>query len=227
MLRSHHQDVAPVAIGDHLLLQVLRRLALAQERLEGGPQPAALLAQPVADAGQRRTGIVGHLAARLDLAAHVRDLVPERGDAAHQPHQKGQCRPRLRDRFARLLDRLEEIRQAQQPQRLERAALGGQPLERGLEFRRCAQREPRVHQQEPDSLRGRAQRSRHARRAGDRRQRLDFGAAHRRHRQVGHDRHDAIELERAQGAGVHGSGVGRRAARDVGSVLGTADQRET
>ena len=49
MLGLDDQHVAAVALGDDLILQVLRRLLAAQVRLERAAQPRALLAQPVAD----------------------------------------------------------------------------------------------------------------------------------------------------------------------------------
>ena len=81
MLGTNHQHVAAVAIGDDLLLQILRRVRAAQERFERRRAASLLLpAQPLADAGERRAGVVGDLAGRLDLAPHVGDLALERRD---------------------------------------------------------------------------------------------------------------------------------------------------
>ena len=71
MLGLHDQHVAAVALGDDLLLQVLRRVLAAQVRLERAAQPRALLAQPIADALQLRARVVDDLAGRIDLVAHV------------------------------------------------------------------------------------------------------------------------------------------------------------
>ena len=63
----HDQHVAAVALGDDLILQVLRGVLAAQVRLERAAQPRPLLAQPVADALQLRARVVDHLAGRVDV----------------------------------------------------------------------------------------------------------------------------------------------------------------
>ena len=77
MFGAHHQDVAAVAIRDDLLLQILRRLPSAQKRVERGAQARFLLTQPLADGGERGTGVVGNLSGRVDLPAHVGNLALE------------------------------------------------------------------------------------------------------------------------------------------------------
>ena len=64
VLGADDQHVAAVAIGDDLLLQVLRGVLAAQVRLERAAQPRALLPQAVADAAQLRRRIVQDLARR-------------------------------------------------------------------------------------------------------------------------------------------------------------------
>ena len=78
VLGAHDQHVAAVAIGDDLLLQVLRGVLAAQVRLERAAQPRPLLAQPIANALQLRARVVDDLAGRVDLAADVGDLALER-----------------------------------------------------------------------------------------------------------------------------------------------------
>ncbi len=77
VLGSDDEDVPAVAIGDDLLLQVLRRVLAAQIRLERAAQPRALLAKPIAQALQLRARIVDDLAAGIDLATDVGDLAFE------------------------------------------------------------------------------------------------------------------------------------------------------
>ena len=209
---SHHQHVAPVAVGDHLLLQVLRGVALRAGTTPAWSAAGPLLAEPLADAGKGRAGVVGHFARRLDLAPHVGDLVAERRHALHQPHQIGECGAGLGDRLARLLDRLEEIGEAQQAQRLQRTALGAQPFERGLQFGGRTQREPRVDQQE-------ARRLRTWRRAPPTtrvalvigRQRLDLRAGPSASRQVGHERRRCDRTRGRAACRVHVQSSARRA----------------
>ena len=76
------EHVAAVALGDDLILQVLRGVLAAQVRLERAAQPRALLAQPLANALQLRAGVVDDVAGRVDLLAHLRDLALERRGAA-------------------------------------------------------------------------------------------------------------------------------------------------
>ena len=63
MLGAHDDDVAAVAIGDDLILQVLRRVAPLRQRLERRSQLRALAAERLADVAQRRAGGVRDLAA--------------------------------------------------------------------------------------------------------------------------------------------------------------------
>ena len=128
---AHDQHVAAVAIGDDLLLQVLRGVLAAQVRLERAAQARALLAQPVADAPQLRARIVDDVAAGIDLAAHVGDLALERGRGLDD-------RARARGKAARArrtaadggFDRSEEVGEPEQLQRLERAAFDRERVER-------------------------------------------------------------------------------------------------
>ena len=71
VLGADDEHVAAVAIGDDLLLQVLRRVLAAQVRLERAAQPRPLLAQAIAQALQLRAGIVDDFAGGIDLAADV------------------------------------------------------------------------------------------------------------------------------------------------------------
>ena len=75
MLGAHHQHVAAVALGDDLLLQILRRVLAAHELIERRAQPLPLLPEPSRIAPQRGAGVVEHLARRIDR-------MPDGGDLA-------------------------------------------------------------------------------------------------------------------------------------------------
>ncbi len=167
MFGAHHQHVAAVAVGDDLLLQVLRRVALAEERLERAAQPASLRAQPVADRTERRAGIVGDVTGGVDLAADVGDLGGTTRPVRRCARAEESCRPRS-DGTATLLDRFQVVGQRQQAQRFERAAVDRQRARMVVEVGRGAQREARVNGQEADALaRGPLSRD-HGRRRGQR-----------------------------------------------------------
>ena len=87
LLGAHQQHVAPVAVGDDLLLQVLRRVTGAEVALERAAQPRALLPQAVANGAQRRARVVEDLAGGVDGAADVSDFALEGGGAADQREQ--------------------------------------------------------------------------------------------------------------------------------------------
>ena len=92
VLGADDQHVAAVAVGDDLLLQILRRVLAAQIRLERAAQPRPLLAQPIAQAPQLRARIVHDLAAGIDLAADVGDLALERRGAVGDGAQDAESR---------------------------------------------------------------------------------------------------------------------------------------
>ena len=71
LLGLDDEHIAAVALGHHLILQVLRRLLAAQVRLERAAQAGALLPQPVPKPFQRGARIVHHVAGRVDLVARL------------------------------------------------------------------------------------------------------------------------------------------------------------
>ena len=77
MLGLHHEHIAAVALGDHLVLQVLRRVLSAQVGFERATQPGPLPPQLVADGAQLRAGVIHHLARPVDLVARLGDLALE------------------------------------------------------------------------------------------------------------------------------------------------------
>ena len=152
MLRLDDQHVAAVAFGDDLILQVLRRLLAAQEGLERSAEPRPLFPLALADQFQLGTRVIRHVARRLDLLPHGRRFALERGDGAgHRFEQRKRAR-RATDAGARILDRIEKIRERQQPQRFERPPFD---RERGQHIRQLArrpERKERVGSEIPDGL---------------------------------------------------------------------------
>ncbi len=119
MLGADDQHVASVAVGDDLLLQVLRRLFAPQVGLERAAQPGPLLTKTVSNAPQLRTRIVHNLAAGIDLLADVVDLALEgRRRVGNPPEVADRCAG-APDSRGGALDRREKRGQRQQVQRFE------------------------------------------------------------------------------------------------------------
>ena len=125
VLGADQQDVAAVAVGDDLFLQVLGRVARPQVALERAPQPRPLLPQPVADRAERRAGVVEHVA-RSGRWPAGRPRFPARRtrSRADERQQSRVGRPGLApDGVGALVHGFEERGQAEQPQRFEGPAL--------------------------------------------------------------------------------------------------------
>ena len=78
MFGADDDDVAAVAVGDDLVLQVLRRVAAARQRVERRAQLRALAAQRLANVAQRRARAVADVAGGIDRAPDRGGLVRER-----------------------------------------------------------------------------------------------------------------------------------------------------
>ena len=76
MLGLHDEHVAAVALGDDLVLQVLRGVLAAQVGLERAAQPASAAGAAVPDDPQLRAGVIDDIARRVDLVARPRRLSP-------------------------------------------------------------------------------------------------------------------------------------------------------
>ena len=74
MLAADDEDVAAVAVGHDLLLEILGRVAAAQVRFERSTQPRPLFSQAIAQCRELRAGVVDDFERRADLAADVGDL---------------------------------------------------------------------------------------------------------------------------------------------------------
>ena len=203
VLGADDEHVAAVAVGDDLLLQVLRRVLAAQVRLERAAQPRPLLAQPIADAPQLRARVVDDLAGGIDLAADVGDLALER---------RGRCR-RWRagagKRCARAADRGARRRRPRRGSRRAPRSCSGSSarpstasdVERSRRVRPAPAGATRVLGEEPHGFRRRSERGRDAPRVGQRLQRGQPRRARRRLREAADGLDDAIEFEGPQGAG--------------------------
>ena len=168
VLGLDHQHVAPVAVGDHLLLQVLRRVSSAEERLQGAAQPRTLTAQPPADAGKLRRGVVHHLAGRCELSPDVGDLADERCGSARDGTEQWEARAELCDDRAGMFDRLEVLGQSQQAKRLQRAPVHFERVHYRRQVGGGAKREAGMIRQKPDGFARRPEGSGHLGRVGRR-----------------------------------------------------------
>ncbi len=203
MLGLDDEHVAAVAIADDLILQISRRVLAAQIRFERRAQPRSLLAQLRAQARQLGAGVVVHFARRVDLAAHVGDLVLERSAVFGERLQRGEGAADAADRGARERERIEKLRECQQPQRVERAPLDRKRRQHRVEIRGRIQRERGVGVEILDAFGRRGEQLRGAMRIG---LRLELGQARRaerRQRKAAHDVDDLIPLEGPQGAWLH------------------------
>ncbi len=201
VLGPHDQHEAAVALGDDLILQVLRRLAAAQVRLERAAQPRSLLAQAVAQRPERRAGIVDDVARRVDGLADPGRLGPERrGRRRRLVEEREPARPA--NGVPRVLDRIEEAGQPQKAPGLERAAFDRQRVERPRQVGRRLEGEGAVGGEELRRLGGAGEQVRHAAGIG---RRCEAGEPIRPHGgdgKIAHRLDDPVELEGLQGAGL-------------------------
>ena len=196
VLRADDEHVAAVAVGDDLLLQVLRRVLAAQVGLERSAQPRALLAQAVADAPQLGARVVDDLAATGSILRRT-SAISRSNDAAGFDDR---AEPRERRRGAAdagggRVDGCQERREPEEVQRLERAPFDGERFEDRVELRGRAQRDLAGAREEPRRFGRRRERGRDRARVGQRCRRARPVRARRRLRQPADGRDDAIEFE--------------------------------
>ena len=152
MLRLDDQDVAAVAFGDDLILQVFRRLLAAQEGLERAAEPRPLFALALADQFQLGARVIRHVPRRLDLFPDGHRFALERRDGAGHRVEQGKRARRATDGGARILDRIEKICERQQPQRFERPPFDGERGQHLRQFARRPERKQRVGSEIPNGL---------------------------------------------------------------------------
>ncbi len=204
MLGPHDQDITPVAIGDDLFLQVPRRVLGAQVRLEGRPQATALLPEAFPDGFQLGARVVGHRAGGLDGAADVHDLALERPDSLDQVVQVGKRAGRgTPDRLARLLDRGQQIGEAD-----ELDALQGPPLDRQgpkdhIDIARGPQGQRAIFCEKPHRFGRGVERRLDLGRIGGRADLCQLRPAEGCERELAEDLEDPRELEGPEGAWLH------------------------
>ena len=204
MLGAHHEDVAAVALGDDLFLQVLRGVAAAQVRLERPAQPLPLAAKLVSHAGQRWTRIVLDVAVLADGLAHAGVLVDEARGPARDGRQGRQAGGGALHERGGAIHRVEEVGEREQAERLEGTALEREPVEGGADGLAGAQREGLMILQQQDRLTCEVEAFGDAYRLGRGNEPIERARAERRHRVRAHHGRDLIELERAERGGVHG-----------------------
>ena len=140
MLGLHDENIAAVAVADHLILQILRRILAPQIRLERRAEARSLLAQVRAQSRQFGARLVVHFAGWIDLAAHLGDLVLERPAVFSERFERGEGAVHAANRGARQRDRVEKLRKREQPDRLQRPPFHGERGQHGLEIFRGMQR---------------------------------------------------------------------------------------
>ena len=203
MLGLDDDHVAAVPLGDHLILQILRRLLAAQIRFERRPQPRPLLAEPFADELQLRARVIDDVAGRIDLLARLRRLGSERGSRTARRVEQWMRARSAANRDARIVDRIEERGQCEQPERLERPPLHGQSPENLRQLARRVDRHRATRRQEPHGLGGRGEQLGDFERIDGGLQAREALRAHRRQPEVLDGLDDTIEFEGPQGAWLH------------------------
>jgi hypothetical protein len=199
MLGFDDDHIPAVALGDDLVLQILRGFLAPQVRLERAAQARSLLPQPLADGLQVGAGVIDDLAGRIDFFAHVGRLAFERRHAPARQIEQGKRSGCAANRQARLVDGVEEVGEREQPQRLEGASLHGERGENLGQVARRAQREQRVLRQIPGRLARRRQKLRDTVRLGRGRKPPEALLAQGRQREAADGLDDAFEFEGPQG----------------------------
>ena len=202
VLAADDEDVAAVAIGDDLLLQVLRRVPAAQVRFQRAAQARPLLAQAIAQVRELRAGIVDDFAGGSDLAPDVADLVLERGRGLGDGGEQGKAAARFPDRGTRGIDRGEKSRQIEERLRFEHASLDGERHQERVEIVGGLERDVAVAQEARRLGRGR-ERARHRARVDERLQLRQTRRTRRRQCEAAYRFDDPVVFERPQGTGVH------------------------
>ena len=192
---AHQQHVAAVPLGDHFVLQVLRRVLAARELFERLAQLLPQVPQAIADAAERGAGVVEHLARDVDGLADRRHLGLEAGQLADDRVQERKRTLRGLDAGARPLHRVHELGQRPQRQRIQRASLDAERGQRLDESLPGAQREGGILLEEPHRLAGAVLQRRHVAEFGGRLRHLQPRPAERRQRQPGDVSDDAIEFK--------------------------------
>ncbi len=207
VFRADDEYVAAVAVGDDLLLQVLRGVLAAQVRLERAAQARPLFPESIAEALQLGTGVVRHLARGVDLATDVGDLALERrGPFDHRAEQR-ERRPVATDAGDRRVDGREERGEPDQVQRFERAPLDRERGQDRVERGGGAERDLAGAGQKTRTLRRGRKGGRHRARVDERLEAREAGGARRRLREPYDGIDDPIEFEGLEGTGLH---LGRR-----------------
>ena len=203
VLGAHDEHVAAVAIGDDLLLQVLRRVLAAEVGLQRVPRSldrcfrrrsrmllssglASSTTSPAGSILRRMSAISGSKVAAVVAIARRIGYVPRARRTA----------------AAGCFDRGEEVGERQELARIEGAALDRQRCQGRVQVVRRAESD-RGFRQETNGLGRRIQRRRDLARLDERRQARQPGQTGRRLREAADRFDDAIEFEGPEGAGVH------------------------
>ena len=207
MLGAHHDHVAPVAIGDDLILKVLGRITAASEGIELRSQSRPLASKPFADVFQRGTGGIGDVTGRLDRATDRTDLCGERRHAVADRRQPaaGAVDVRSAQAGCDLIQRFQKASEGQQRKRIERLMFDLQRGEHRLKVVRRPKAQRAAIPHECQCLSGPIEIGLNL---GPVHCRLEFQcarAAKRRQRFAGQGLANPVELQRAESGQLHGS----------------------
>ena len=196
MLGLDDEHIPAVAIADDLILQVTD-VPLPRRYVRASSAAALALAQLRAQA--RQSGWRYRFTRRrIDLASSLADLVLERSAILCERLQCGKGATDAADGGARERERIEKLRECQQPQRVERAPLDRKRRQHRVEIRGRIQRERGVGLEVLDAFGRRGEQLRGAMRIGLRRELGQARRAERRQRKAAHDVNDLIPLEGAK-----------------------------
>ena len=210
VLGAYDQHVAAVAVGDHLLLQVLRRCPC-----RAGTTRASSRSLPRCLRSRSRISRSSGLASSATspdasiCLAHRRAISPlERGQAVRRAAEARERRRGSRRMTARAWSiESRNVGEAEQPQRLERPSGDGQRGERVGEVRRRAQREGRMAVEQTHAFRRLGQGGATAGAPPSGCELASAVGAERRQREARQRLDDASELERPEGAWMHAMSV--------------------
>ena len=202
VLAADDEHVAAVAVGNDLLLEVLRRVPAAKVGFERSAQPRPLLAQTIAQARELRAGIVDDLKAgpilrRMSpISCWNEAAVSAIAASSGNPVRTLRTAPHVASTEARNAGKVDERR------RFEDASLDRKRHQQRVEVLRRLQSDLPVAQ-EAGRLGRCREGSRHRTRVNQRLQLRQTRRARRRLCEAAHRFDDPVVFERPQGTGVH------------------------
>ncbi len=204
VLGLHDDHIAAIALGDDLILQVLRRVLAAQVRLKRAAQTRALLAESIANDSELGARVVDDIAGVIDLLPHLLGFAFERRRGAARGFETRERSGGAANRRDGFVDRAQECREVEQSLGFERAAFDRERHENLRHVAGGAQRKQGVRREIFGRLGGRREQLRDLVRVNRRREAAEPLVAHRRQREAADHVDDTIELESPEDCRLHG-----------------------